>query len=285
VTKSISHAAVSREAQIGRDVRIGPYCVVEPEVVIGDRCILESRATIKRGTTLGADNHIHDGAILGGLPQHLRRPPKVGRLVIGCHNTIRENATLNRGLREGQCTTVGDHNLIMTGVHIAHDCHVGHHTIFANNVMLAGHVTVEDRAYLSGAVGAHQFCRIGRHAMVGGQAHLVKDVPPFVTLDGATSRVVGLNLIGLRRHGFSDLDIQSLKAAYRIVFRSALPWSEILERLAREFPEGPAAELHHFLLGGTRGFVHERRAGPQVTLKLRDADAEVEEMLRWKKAG
>jgi UDP-N-acetylglucosamine acyltransferase len=134
--------------------------------------------------------------------------------------------------------------------------------------MLAGHVTVDDRAYVSGAVGVHQFCRIGRQAMVGGQAHVVKDVPPFVTVDGKCTFVVGLNLVGLRRSGMTAADINQLKAAYRLIYRSGLRWTEILERLAQEFATGPAALFHEFFSGGKRGFTPERRL-PR-TYKLKD---------------
>lgn len=271
-------AVVSPLAKIGQDVVVHPFCVIEAGASIGDGCILESRVVVKQGTTLGRNNHIYEGAILGGVPQHLRMPEEVGSLVIGDSNTIRENVTIHRGLEAGHATVLGDHNLLMVNVHIAHDCRLGNHTIFANNAMLAGHVSVDDRAYVSGAVGVHQFCRIGRLAMVGGQAHVVKDVPPFVTVDGKSTYVVGLNQVGLRRNGFSREDIAQLKAAYRLIFRSGLRWSEMLERLAAEFTSGPAAQFHEFFTGGKRGFTPERRLPKGSTIKLTEEtdDAEVE---------
>jgi UDP-N-acetylglucosamine acyltransferase len=145
---------------------------------------------------------------------------------------------------------------------------LGNHTIITNNVMLAGHVTVEDRAYLSGAAAVHQFCRVGTLAMLGGQAHVVKDVLPFVTVDGLSSLVVGLNQIGLRRAGFDLEGIRQLKAAYRVVYRSGLAWAEILKRLKSEFPDGPAAGFYHFLSTTTRGIIPERRGPSRATIRL-----------------
>jgi UDP-N-acetylglucosamine acyltransferase len=254
---------------IGRDVEIGPFCVVESEATIGDGCKLESRVVVKSGTTLGPNNRIFEGAVLGGLPQHVHMPEHPGRVVIGADNTIRENVTVHRALSAGETTTIGDSNLLMVNVHIAHDCRVGSHTIFANNAMLAGHVTVDDRAYISGAAAAHQFCRIGRLAMVGGQSHIIKDVPPYVTVDGVSSYIVGLNQVGLRRAGFTPGDVLQLKRAYRVIYRSRLTWNEILARLQQEFSEGPAAEFYRFLSATRRGIVAERRAPPGATIKLR----------------
>jgi len=263
-------AVVHPAARLAYGVSIGPYCVVEADVEIAAGCKLESHVVIKQGTYLGPQNHVFDGAVLGGLPQHARMPRAVGRLVIGACNTIREHATLHRALESGHATRVGDHNLLMAGVHIAHDCRVGNHTIFANNVLLAGHVEVEDRAYISGAVAVHQFCRIGRHAMVGGLARVVKDVPPYVTIDGNSGYVVGLNTIGLRRHGFTTAEIEELKAAYRVLYRSGLKWSEILSELRRRFPTGPAACLTEFCQATRRGIIPERRLPPGATIKLHE---------------
>jgi UDP-N-acetylglucosamine acyltransferase len=279
-----STAVVSPLARIGQDVVIHPFCVVEAGAEIGDGCMLESRVVVKTGTRLGQNNRVFEGAVLGGLPQHVRMPPQVGELVIGDSNTIRENVTIHRALEAGHATVIGDHNLLMVGVHVAHDCQLGSHGIVANNTLLAGHVTVADRAYISGAVAVHQFCRIGALAMVGGQAHLVKDVPPFVTVDGKSTFVVGLNLVGLRRAGYTAPQIDQLKAAYRLIYRSGLPWSELLQRLAQEFPAGPAAQFHEFFSGGKRGFTPERRL-PR-TLRLPDeAVADTSEVERRAKAG
>jgi UDP-N-acetylglucosamine acyltransferase len=190
---------------------------------------------------------------------------------------IRENVTIHRALVPGETTLIGNENLIMVNAHVAHDCRIGDHTIITNNVMLAGHVTVGDYAYLSGGVGVHQFCRIGAHCMVGGQAHVKKDVPPYVTVDGQTTRVVGLNLIGLKRRGFSADDLAQLKAAYRIIYRQGWTWSEVLERLRVTFEAGPAMEFLTFLSDSRRGFLLERRTphGATLPLPLPDPSAEL----------
>lgn len=263
-------AVVHSSARLGHDVEIGPFAIVEANVAIGHNCTLESRAVIKEGVQLGDNNHVFEGAVIGGLPQHVRAPERPGGLVIGSANTIRENSTIHRALEEGHLTIVGNNNLLMINAHVAHDCHVGNHAIFANNAMLAGHVIVEDRAYISGAVAVHQFCRVGRLAMVGGQARVVKDIPPFVTIDGASGYVVGLNSIGLRRNGLSTAEIAELKAAYRLIYRSGLKWSEILDRLGHEFRDGLAGHFYEFFLGSQRGITQERRMPRSATIKLRE---------------
>jgi UDP-N-acetylglucosamine acyltransferase len=264
-------ALISPQAKLGENVTVGPFCIIEHDVVLGDHCARAGRVVIKSGTTLGAHNTVFEGAVLGGLPQHSRMPQRVGRLVIGSNNTIREHCTIHRALHEGTFTKVGDNNLLMVGTHIAHDCSVGDYIIFANNALLGGFVTVADRAFVSGAVAVHQFCRIGRLAMVGGCARVVQDVPPYVLVDGHTGLIVGLNLVGLRRNGYGAEDISQLKAAYRVIFRRGLRWADALEQLKREFHSGPAADFHPFLCQGTRGFVQERRMPPGATLKLRRA--------------
>jgi UDP-N-acetylglucosamine acyltransferase len=264
-------ALVSPHARLGHGVTIGPFAIVEPDVTIGDQCTLAARVVIKSGTTLGSHNQVFEGAVLGGLPQHTRMPERLGQVIIGSHNTLRENVTIHRALHEGNSTVVGDHTLIMVGAHVAHDCVIGDYTIVANNTLLGGFVQLGDRAFVSGAVGVHQFCRIGRLAMVGGCARVVQDIPPYVMVDGHSGLIVGLNLVGLRRNGYSTDDISQLKAAYRLIYRRGLRWVEVLEQLQKEFPTGPAADFYPFLSKGTRGFVQERRMPPTATLKLRRA--------------
>lgn len=251
-------AVISRSAIIGRGVSIGPFVVIEGDTIIGDGCRLEARVVVKEGTALGSNNQVFEGAILGGLPQHVHMPEHPGRVIIGSGNVIRENVTIHRALEEGQATIVGDNNLLMVNAHVAHDCRIGNGCILANNVMLAGHVIVGDRAYLSGAVAVHQFCRIGPLAMIGGHARVGKDIPPYVTVDGFTTLVVGLNVVGLRRAGFSTEQIHQLKEAYRIIYRSGLSWQEILETLRTQFAEGPASLFYEFLLSTKRGITPER---------------------------
>ncbi len=276
-------AIVSPSACVGEDVQIGPFCVVEAGAMVGSGCILESRVAIKEGTVLGQNNCVSEGAILGGLPQHVHVPAQPGRVAIGSGNTIRENVTIHRALVAEHATTIGDNCLLMVGAHVAHDCRLGNNVIVTNNAMLAGHVHVDDRAYISGAVGIHQFCRVGTLAMVGGQAHLVQDVPPYVTIDGLSSLVVGLNKVGLRRAGYNQAAVQELMAAYRVIYRSGLRWTEVLEQLRTRFPTGPAALFYEFLSTTARGIVSERRTPPGATIKLRETvESESEPEVRVK---
>lgn len=275
-------ACVSPSAEIGRDVEIGPFCVVESGVVIGDGCVLESNVVVKEGTTLGSKNHVFEGSVLGGLPQHVHVPDRPGRTLIGSHNTIREHVTIHRAFDCEAQTTVGDGNFIMAGAHVGHDCRVGNHTIITNSALLGGHVSVEDRAYVSGAVAVHQFCRIGTLAMVGGHARVVQDVPPYVMIDGESGLVVGLNQVGLRRAGFSRETIRELKAAYRLIYREFHPWAEVLARLSEEFSAEPAAAFHRFLSTTKRGIVSARQVPRGATIKLRREPADEAPKLRAK---
>ncbi len=279
-------AIVSPDATLGSGTTVGPFCVIEPDVVLGANCMLASRAVVKSGTILGDNNTLHEGAVIGGFGQHVRMPEKMGRLVVGSHNTFRENVTVHRALHEGHVTTIGDSNLLMVGAHIAHDCTIGSHVIFANNALLGGFVTVADRAFVSGAVAVHQFCRIGRMAMVGGCARVVQDIPPYVMVDGHSGLIVGLNLVGLRRNGYTQQEVADLKAAYRTIYRSGLDWKGVLAALESDFRSGPAADYLPFLSQGTRGFVQERRVPPTATLKLRRPTTEDEGEGRYRaKAG
>ncbi len=268
-------AIVSPSASLGSDLTIGPYAVIEDSVVMGKGCSIGAHTVIKSGTILGEGNDIAEHVVLGGAPQHLKRSAELGGLSIGNGNTIREYCSFHRSMKPGTSTTVGDNNLFMAVSHVAHDCRVGSNIVFANNVMLAGHVQVEDRAFISGGVGIHQFCRIGSLAMVGGMTKVVQDVPPYVTLD-ENSQVCGLNLVGLRRSGHSTEQITELKKAYRTIYRSGLKWTEVLTSLRAEFPTGPAAAMHVFCSTGKRGFVQERRMPPNATLKIRTSDTESE---------
>jgi UDP-N-acetylglucosamine acyltransferase len=281
-------AVVSPHAQLGANVSIGPFAIVEPGVVLGDGCQLASRVVVKTGTVLGNNNLVLEGAVLGGMPQHIHMPQTPGRVEIGDGNVIRENVTVHRALDAGHVTTIGSHCLLMVGAHVAHDCIVGDGVILTNNAMLGGHVTVGDKAYLSGGAAVHQFCRIGRLAMVGGMARVTRDVPPFVMIDGGTTMVVGLNKVGLRRAGFTPAEVRLLKDAYRVIYRSGLAWEEILDVLELEYPVGPAAEFREFFDDSKRGFVQERRTPPGAIVRLvREDETEEAETLpvREKKVG
>lgn len=271
-------AIVDPSAEIGSDVSIGPFCIVEAGAVIGAGCRLDARVVVKGRVTLGSNNEINEGAVLGQRAQHLIDNTPGGQLLIGDNNRIRENATLHRGHANDAVTIVGDNNMIMVNAHVAHDCRVGNHVILVNNVMLGGHVTVEDRAYIGGGVAVHQFCRVGKLAMIGGMARVVQDVPPFVMVEGGVTQIVGLNRIGLRRNGYTPEDMLQLKQAYRVIYRQGLRWSEVLATLERDFSRGPAAEFFDFLKTGKRGFVQERRISRKATLKIADVSVQHDDM-------
>jgi UDP-N-acetylglucosamine acyltransferase len=268
-------AVVSPEARLGVGVTVGAFATIEDDVQLGDFCTVASGAHVKSGVTAGCHNEFGEHSVVGGAPQHAARPRDIGRIVIGDHNVFREHVTIHRALKSNATTTVGDHNYAMAGAHFGHDVVVGSNCIFANGCMLGGHVIVEDRAFVSGAVAVHQFCRVGRLAMVGGHARVVQDVPPYMLVDGQTGCIVGLNVVGLRRSGHSADDIADLKAAYRVIYRRGLPWKEVLDVLRAEFESGPVGHLREFLGQGSRGFSQERRAPPAATLRLRVPDEEV----------
>lgn len=265
-------AVVHPTVRLGRDCEVGPFAVIEENVVLGDRCVVESHVVIRRGVVMGNDNHIGEHSVLGGLAQHVQAKDYSGAVRIGSSNTLREYVTIHRALHEGGVTTVGNNNFMMVNAHVAHDCTVGDSVILANNSMLGGHVTVDDRAFVSGGVAVHQFCRVGRQCMIGGTARIIKDVLPYVTIDGASNFVVGLNTIGLRRGGMSSAELLTLKQAYRVIYRSCLAWRDVLATLAEKFPTGPANEFHKFCVGTKRGIIAERRLPPGATIKLASSD-------------
>ncbi len=279
-------AMVHPAAQLGPGVEIGPFSVIEAGAVIGPGCQIASRATIKEGVTLGADNIVGEGVVLGGLPQHLKRIESPGPLFIGDRNIIRENVTVHRAMTAGGQTRIGSDCLLMVASHVAHDCVIEDRVVLTNNVMIAGHVTVGERAYLGGGAAIHQFCRVGRVAMVGGMARVTQDIPPFVMIDGGSGAVVGLNKVGLRRAGFDLQDIRNIKAAYQLIYRSGLSLESRLAALETEFSDGPAADYASFFREGERGFVRERRTPPGATIRvIHDADTEPATPETRRKAG
>jgi len=235
-TEIHSTAVVAPGAELGTDVRIGPYCVVGPDVRIGDRTQVGPQVVIDGVTELGEDNLIIGQASLGGSPQDLSYKGERTRLVIGARNTIREFVTINRGtVKGGGVTRIGNGCLLMACCHVAHDCELRDRIIMGNNVLLAGHVLVEEMANVSGGAAAHHFVTIGAYAYVGGMTRMVQDVPPFMILEGHPSRVRGVNVIGLQRGGVAAQDIEDLREAFKKVFRSGDPRKKTLEELKQEF--------------------------------------------------
>lgn len=212
-------AIVDPGARIGTGVEIGPFCVVGPHVVLGDYVRLISHVAVDGRTSIGEGTVVYPFASLGHAPQDLKYKGEPSELVIGRHNRIRENVTMNTGTEGGgMVTRVGDGGLFMVGVHIGHDCIVGNNVIFANNATLGGHVVVGDHAVLGGLSAVHQFVRIGAHAMIGGMSGVEADVIPYGLVKGDRAFLAGLNLVGLQRRGFAKEDIHALRAAFRQLF-------------------------------------------------------------------
>src|SRR5260370_16812464 len=213
-------ARIDPRASIGPGVSIGEYCVIEPYVAIGAGCRLEPYVYIKRWTTLGERNEISAGTVLGTDPLDKTFTGERSFLRIGNRNRIREHYTISRGTQPESVTEVGDENYIMTSGHIAHNCRIGNNTVIASCALVAGHVDVEDQAFISGGVVIHQFSKIGRLAMIGGNTRVNSDVPPYFLCSDFNVAANGLNLVGLRRAGFSGADVPELKTAYHLLYLS-----------------------------------------------------------------
>jgi UDP-N-acetylglucosamine acyltransferase len=232
---------------------IHPTAIIEDHVEIGPDCEIGAYAVIKQFTKIGARNRIFEHVVLGGEPQDLKFKGERSYLEIGDDNVIREFCTFHRANGDGETTRIGSRNFFMVGVHIAHNCRIGDDNILANEVALAGHITLEDHVFVSNNVGAHQFVRMGRYAMVGGKSKIVQDVLPFFITDGNPARVRGINSVGLQRAGFSEEARRALKNAYKTLFRSAMPVSEALDQLSDSDDEN-VKHLVSFIRGSKRGF-------------------------------
>ena len=233
---------------------IHPTAVIEDNVEIGPDCEIGAYAVIKQFTRLGARNRVFEHAVIGGEPQDVKFQGETSFLEIGDDNLIREFCTFHRANGEGETTRIGSRNFFMVGIHVAHNCVIGDDNIFANDVALAGHIMIEDHVFLSNNVGAHQFVRMGRYAMIGGKSKIVQDVLPFFITDGNPARVRGVNSVGLRRAGFSEEERRALKDAYKMLFRSAQPVDDVLRQLERVENEH-VAHLVNFIRSSKRGFV------------------------------
>ena len=227
-----STAIIHEGAELAADVQIGPYAVIGPHVRIGAGCVIGSHAVIDGHTTIGRGNRIFSFASVGQAPQDKKYAGEPTRLEIGDGNTIREFCTINTGTAQDEgVTRIGDDNWIMAYVHIAHDVRLGHHTVLANNATLAGHVHVGDFATIGGLSGVHQFVKIGAHAMIGFQAHVAQDVPPYMTADGHPLAVRAVNLTGLKRRGFDEARQALVRRMHRLLYRESLTLSAAIERI------------------------------------------------------
>ncbi len=235
---------------------VGPYSIIEAGAVIGEGCLIESCVRIFAPTRLGTFNRVCHGATLGSESQDISFDPARARpLVIGDHNHFKEGVNISCGIKSAEGTRIGSHNYWMAYSHAGHDCVVGDHNIFANTATLAGHVEVQDYCFLSGQVAVHQFCRIGAYAMVAGVTGVPQDVPLFALADGHRARIVGLNVVGLRRGGFSQESRNRIKAVYRLVFRSGLRLVEALVRAETEHPGPETDQLVQFIQSSRRGII------------------------------
>jgi UDP-N-acetylglucosamine acyltransferase len=250
-------AIVHPEAKLAPDIEIGPYAVIGPHVEIGPGCWIGAHAVITGRTRIGANNRIYQFVSLGEAPQDKKYGGEPTRLEIGNNNTIREFCTFNRGtVQDAGVTRLGDDNWIMAYVHLAHDCQVGSHTVFANNAQLAGHVKVGDYAILGGFTVVHQHCRIGAHSITGLGTIVLKDVPPYVTASGNSARPYGINVEGLKRRGFPPETVTRLKRAYRTLYKAGLTLEQARRELARQAKDSPEVQaLVDFLAHSVRGII------------------------------
>lgn len=246
-------ARVHPDAVIGPRCVIGEYCVIESDTVLGAECVLEPYVYVKRWTSMGDRNEISAGTVLGTDPLDKNFTGERSYLRIGNANKIREHYTISRGTKPESVTIIGDDNYIMTSGHIAHNARIGTGVVVASSALVAGYVDVGDRAFLSGGVVVHQFSRIGSLAMIGGNTRVNTDVPPYLLCSGFDVTPVGINLVGLRRAGFSDEEVSDLKRAYRLLYRSGLKLAEALNRILTDCVSTQARHLVDFIRASERG--------------------------------
>src|SRR5580765_3624209 len=247
-------AVIHPRAQIGADCEIGPYCVIGEHVVLGDNCTLHSHVVIDGHTTLGKGNEIFPFASIGLKTQDLKWKGGITRTEIGNENTFREYVTIHSATSDGEVTRVGSNNHILAYCHLAHNVTLGNRVIMSNVATLAGHVTVEDHAVIGGLAAVHQFCRIGKMAIIGGCSKVVQDVPPFMIGDGNPTVTRTINKIGMERNGVSEEAIGALRTAFKILFREGLTIPNSLAKIEKELPQLPEIlHLVQFVESSERG--------------------------------
>lgn len=265
-------AVIGKNVQMGKNNRIGPWVVIEDGVKIGSGNIIFASAYLCQGTEIGDENEIHMGAIIGHRPQDLAYKGDLTFTRIGHKNQIREYVTIHRGTKPGTATVIGNENFLMAYSHIAHNCELGNRIIMVNQASLAGYCVIEDRAFLSGMTGFHQFSRIGRLAMVSALSVSNKDVPPFMTCGGRPALAVGVNLTGMRRAGIPESSRREIRQAFRYLYRSGLALPRALERIKAELNSPEAQHLVRFIESSKRGIIAGAKEGEEVFLARKSAE-------------
>jgi UDP-N-acetylglucosamine acyltransferase len=255
-------ALVHPSAKLGEGVVIGPYSIIGPEVSIGDRTCLDSHVVVHRWATIGSDCKILQGVSIAAPPQDYRYKGERGEVVIGDRNLIREFVTIHLPQGEGQKTVIGSDNFIMVHAHVPHNAKIGSHVVIGAYVGLAGHVEIDDFVTLGGMAGIHQFCRIGKLAMVGGLSRVVKDIPPFMLVEGNPSQVRSVNIIGMQRRGISQEAQAEIKKAFKFLYGSKLTTSQAIEEIKKKVhPVEEIKELLAFLEEATRRGINKKFGG------------------------
>ena len=250
-------AVISDSATIGENVTIGPFCVVDDHVTIGDGCILKSHVVVRGPTRIGKNNKFYQFSSIGEDCQDKKYAGERTELVIGDDNEFREGVTVHRGtIQDNGITVIGSRCLLMVNAHVAHDCVLGNDIILANNVAIAGHVHIDDFVIVGGAVGVHQFCKIGAHAFLGAGGIILRDVPPFVMVSGTKNMPQGINSEGLKRRGFDKDDVMAIKRAYKTIYREGNTVEQAIEKLSSSASSSQSvAEMVTFLSKATRGII------------------------------
>lgn len=249
-------AYIHPEAQIGKNVEIAPFVFIDKNVVIGDNNKIMANATILYGSRIGNGNTIFPGAVIGAITQDLKFRGEETTAEIGDNNSIRENVTINRGTAAKGRTVVGSNNLLMEGVHVAHDALIGNNCIIGNSTKMAGEIVIDDNAIISANVLMHQFCHVGSFVMIQGGSRFSKDIPPYVIAGREPISFCGINIIGLRRHGFSNETIEGIHNAYRIIYQSGLNTTNALAKIEEEIALTPEIEyIINFIRSSERGII------------------------------
>lgn len=249
-------AYIHPEAKIGNNVEIGPFVYIDKNVVIGDNNVIMPNANILYGARIGNGNTIFPGAVIGAIPQDLKFVGEETTAEVGDNNTIRENVTINRGTAAKGKTIVGSNNLLMEGVHVAHDAIIGNGCIIGNATKLAGEIIIDDNSIISASVLMHQFCRVGGYGMLQGGCRFSKDIPPYIIAGRDPITYCGINIVGLRRRGFSTELIENIHNTYRIIYNGGKNVSEALEQVKQEVPMSPEIQyIIDFIESSKRGII------------------------------